>query len=296
MRIAVIGAGAVGSYFGGLLARAGHEVTLIGRPAHVEAIRRDGLLIETAVSAERVCPDADIAVSAATGAQLVLFCVKSTDTVSAGAAVAPYLAAGCTLLSLQNGIDNAARLASAAGRPALPCVVHVATALPAPGHVQHRGGGRLVLPDRPEAREVAGLLWHAAIDVELSDNLPGAQWAKLIVNCAYNALSAVARQPFGPLLRTPGVDELMHDVVRECLAVAQAAGIDVQGDPWVALRRTGSQSEQYSSMAQDMARGRRTEIDHLNGYVVRQGEALGVPTPANRCLQVAVKLLEARGG
>ena len=87
----------------------------------------------------------------------------------------------------------------------------------------------------------------------------------------------------------------MRDVVEECLAVARAAHIRVPGDPWKALRRTGSQSGQYASMAQDLARGKLTEIDHLNGHVVRLGQALGVPTPVNRSLQVLVKLLERRG-
>ena len=124
--------------------------------------------------------------------------------------------------------------------------------------------------------------------------MPGAQWAKLIVNCAYNALSAIAQLPFGPLLRGEGIDDVMRDVVEECLAVAHAARVRVDGDPWEALRRTGSQAGQVSSMAQDLARGRRTEIDHLNGYLVRMGEAHGVPTPVNRCLQVLVNPLQSR--
>ena len=127
-----------------------------------------------------------------------------------------------------------------------------------------------------------------------SDNVLGAQWAKLIVNCAYNALSAIAQLPFGPLLRGEGIDDVMRDVVEECLAVAHAAQVRVDGDPWEALRRTGSQAGQVSSMAQDLARGRRTEIDHLNGYVVPMGEAHGVPTPVNRCPQVLVNLLQSR--
>ena len=125
-------------------------------------------------------------------------------------------------------------------------------------------------------------------------HVPGAQWAKLIVNCAYNALPAIAQLPFGPLLRGEGIDDVMRDVVEECLAVAHAARVRVDGDPWEALRRTGSQAGQVSSMAQDLARGRRTEIDHLNGYVVRMGEAHGVPTPVNRCLQVLANLLQSR--
>ena len=294
MKIAVMGAGAVGCYFGGMLARSGHEVTLVARPEHVEAIRRSGLLMETLSFCEHVRIDAGIEASAVAHAELVLFCVKSIATESAGASLAPLLAAGCTLVSLQNGVDNAERLQAVAGHAALAAVVRVAVEMVAPGHICHRGGGELTLADGEPGRRLAPILRAAGIAVRLSDNLPGEQWTKLVVNCALNALSAIAQKPFGPLLQVEGVQELIREVVQECLAVARVAGITVAGDPWEALRRSSSQGGQFSSMAQDHARGRRSEIDHLNGYVVRLGEELGVATPVNRCLQVAVRLIEER--
>ena len=295
MKIAVMGAGAVGCWFGGMLARAGHEVTLVARAGHVEAIRRDGLLMESASSRAQVRVHAAPDASAVAQAALVLFCVKSTATEAAGASIAPWLAPACTLVSLQNGVDNAERLQAAAGRPALAAVVRVATEMAGPGHVRHHGGGELTLADGEPGRRLAEVLRPAGITVRLSGNLAGEQWTKLTVNCALNALSAIAQKPFGPLLRVEGVDPLMRLVVEECLAVARAAGVRPAGDPWEALRRSASQVGQSSSMAQDLARGRPGEIDHLNGYVVRRGENLGVPTPANRCLQVAIRLLEGRG-
>lgn len=295
MKIAVMGAGAVGCWFGGMLARAGHEVTLVARAGHVEAIRRDGLLMETASWRAQVPVHAAPDASAVAQAGLVLFCVKSTATEAAGASIAPWLAPACTLVSLQNGVDNAERLQAAAGRPALAAVVRVATEMAGPGHVRHHGGGELTLADGEPGRRLAEVLRPAGITVRLSGNLAGEQWTKLTVNCALNALSAIAQKPFGPLLRVEGVDPLMRLVVEECLAVARAAGVRPAGDPWEALRRSASQVGQSSSMAQDLARGRPGEIDHLNGYVVRRGENLGVPTPANRCLQVAIRLLEGRG-
>lgn len=295
MKIAVMGAGAVGCWFGGMLARAGHEVTLVARAGHVEAIRRDGLLMETASWRAQVRVHAAPDASAVAQAGLVLFCVKSTATEAAGASIAPWLAPACTLVSLQNGVDNAERLQAAAGRPALAAVVRVATEMAGPGHVRHHGGGELTLADGEPGRRLAEVLRPAGITVRLSGNLAGEQWTKLTVNCALNALSAIAQKPFGPLLRVEGVDPLMRLVVEECLAVARAAGVRPAGDPWEALRRSASQVGQSSSMAQDLARGRPGEIDHLNGYVVRRGENLGVPTPANRCLQVAIRLLEGRG-
>ncbi len=295
MKIAVMGAGSVGCYFGGMLARAGNHVTLIGRAAHVQAIRRDGLLLDTQTFRERVRVRAESGAGAVKDAELVLFCVKSIDTESAAASIAPHLVEGAIVLSLQNGVDNAQRLESMLRQQVLPAVVYVATEMIAPGHVKHHGRGELVIPDSALGRRLATLFQPAGIPVHLSGNVTGAQWAKLIVNCAYNPLSAIAQLPFGPLLQGAGVEDVMRDVVEECLAVASAAHIEVPGDPWEALRRTGSQSGQYASMAQDLARGKLTEIDHLNGYVVKLGQALGVPTPVNRSLQVLVMLLERRG-
>ncbi|MBL8361617.1 MAG: 2-dehydropantoate 2-reductase [Rubrivivax sp.] len=296
MTILVMGAGAVGSWFGGLLARAGHEVALVARPAHVEAIRRGGLRLESQAFDERVRVAAHEGVAAVRGADLVLLCVKATDTEAAAASLAPTLADGATVLSLQNGVDNAERAQRVLGRPVTPAVVYVAVELAGPGHVRHHGRGELVMPDDGACARIAPLLRAAGIPVHPSADILGALWAKLIVNCACNPLSAIARLPFGPLLQGAGVADVMRDVVAECQAVARVAGIVVPGDPEEALRRTGSQSGQYASMAQDLMHGRRTEIDHLNGHVVRLGSRLGVPTPVNRTLHALVSLLEAQAG
>ncbi len=290
-----MGAGAVGSWFGGLLARAGHDVTLVARPAHVEAIRRDGLRLESSALDERVALKAHTDVSALRGVELLLLCVKATDTEAAAASLVPVLADGAAVLSLQNGVDNAARAQRVLGRPVTPAVVYVAVEMAGPGHVRHHGRGELVLPDDGVCAALAPVLRAAGIPVQPSTDVVGALWAKLIVNCAVNPLSAIGRMPFGPLRQCAGAEHVMHEVVGECLAVAQAAGIAVPGDPWQAVQRTLSQGRQHASMAQDLMRGRRTEIDHLNGHVVRLGEQLGVPTPVNRTLQVAVRLLEPAG-
>jgi len=135
----------------------------------------------------------------------------------------------------------------------------------------------------------------AGIATEISDNVRGALWAKLVINCAYNALSAVSQQPYGRLVQTPGVTDVIADVVAECLAVAQADGIRTPGDVQAAVRSiAATMPGQMSSTAQDVARGKSSEIDHLNGYVVQRGAALGVATPLNRALWVLVKLAEAK--
>lgn len=299
MKIAVMGAGAVGCYYGGMLARAGHEVTLIGRPQHAEAIQRDGLLLDTQSFTAHVPMHAGTEASAVAGAALVLFCVKSTDTESAAALMRPHLMPGALLLTLQNGVDNADRLQAALPeQEAAAAVVYVATEMAGPGHVRHHGRGELVIAASRRSAEMAAMLVEAGVPTEVSDNVPGALWTKLILNCAYNALSAITQMPYGPIVGGADGDAVravMRDVVDECLAVAEASGVTVPGDVWSAVERIAqTMPTQYSSTAQDLARGKRSEIDHLNGHVMRQGEALGIATPVNRVLHTLVKLLEGR--
>ena len=297
-KIAVMGAGAVGCYYGGMLARAGHDVTLIGRPNHVDAIQRDGLLLDTQSFKEQVRLQASTEPSAVAGATLVLFCVKSTDTESAAAAIRPHLLPGALVLSLQNGVDNAVRLQAALpAQEVAASVVYVATEMPGPGHVKHNGRGELVIAASTTTADAAALLVAAGVPTDISTNVMGALWAKLILNCAYNALSAITQQPYGKLVQGEGVQDVIRDLVNECLAVAQADGITVPGDVWQAVERIAqTMPQQLSSTAQDLARGKRSEIDHLNGYVLRRGEVLGIATPVNRVMHTLVKLLEESRG
>jgi 2-dehydropantoate 2-reductase len=225
----------------------------------------------------------------------VLCCVKSVDTEAAGAELAPQLQQEAIVLSLQNGVDNAARL-----RDCLPCavaaaVVYVGAEMAGPGHVRHHGRGELVIGRFDSAPRIAELLVDAGIPTQVSDNVVGALWAKLVLNCAYNALSALTRQTYGRLIESQAARELMRTVMQECLAVARADGVAVPGDTWEeVLRIARTMPQQYSSTAQDLARGKPSEIDHLNGYVVRRGAALGVAVPVNQALQTLVRLLESK--
>ena len=302
LKVAVMGAGAVGCYYGGMLARAGHEVVLIARPQHVEAIARDGLRMETQTFDEQVRLAASTDPGAVRGAELVLFCVKSTDTESAGAQLRPYLPADALVLCLQNGVDNADRLRSVLPRHAVAAaVVYVASEMAGPGHVRHHGRGELVMEPvngpAMTSETVAQALIAAGIPTEISPNVRGALWVKLILNCAYNAVSAITQLPYGKTVAGEGVKDVMRDIVAECLAVAQAEGVQLPGDVDAAVRKIAeTMPSQFSSTAQDLARGKRTEIDYLNGLIVQRGAALGVATPANRVLWALVKLLETKSG
>ena len=295
MKIAVMGAGAVGCYYGGMLGRAGHEVTLIGRQAHVDAVRNGGLRIETKAFDTRVPVQASTRADGVRGAQLVLFCVKSSDTESAGRDMAPHLDAGAMVLNCQNGVDNAERLQPLLRQRVAPAVVYVATEMAGPGHVRHHGRGELVVAPDVASKELKAMFGSAGVPLQVSENVAGALWMKLIVNCAYNALSAITQLPYGRLVAGEGIEAVMRDVTDECLALARAVGVQVPGDAHEAVRQIArTMPTQHSSTAQDLARGKRTEIDHLNGFVVRKADALGIAAPVNRTLHALVKLMETR--
>ena len=200
-RVAVVGAGAVGGYFGGLLARAGKPVVLIGRPSFAEAVRKSGLYLDTVQFQETVHPEVSSELSAAAGADVVLFCVKTRDTASVATRLSTILSPQATIISLQNGVSNAEEIRAASGFEALSSVVYVAAALPEPGHVKHFGRGDLVLgPKNQKAEWLAQFFASANIPCRVSDNIEGELWTKLIWNCGLNALSGLGRATYGEIL------------------------------------------------------------------------------------------------
>ena len=305
--VAVVGAGAVGGFFGAMLARAGHPVVFIGRLPHVQAIEQHGLRLDMAGRIESIPAVASLDVAAVQGADLVLFSVKSTDTAQVAQAIAPHLKDDAIVLSLQNGVENAETIARQVRQTVVPAVVYVATATPEPGLVKHHGRGDLVIGplDAAAARDagVAARLdgireafGAAGVPVTISPNVVGELWSKLMVNCAYNAISGLAQAPYGELAALSLIRDLQHAVVAEVCAVASAVGVDLPlREALAAMERiAGAMPAQLSSTAQDMARRKPSEIDHLNGFVVRRGREVGVPTPANLALYALVKLVESR--
>jgi 2-dehydropantoate 2-reductase len=299
-KIAVVGAGAVGGYFGGLLARAGAPVVFIGRPAFVEAVQKSGLLLNTTQFKERVSAIVSTELSAARGADIVLFCIKTTDTATTAKELAKIVAPSAILVSMQNGADNAEQIYAASGLNALAAAVYVAASVPQPGEVKHVGRGDLVLgPENEQTRRVAEVFLRAKVPCRISENLQGELWTKLVWNCALNALSALGKVTYGEIIASADAKQLLEGTVYEVLAVAKAAGINPSGleDPRAALAGAYKIAEQMSatrsSTSQDMMRGKRTEIDSLNGFIARKGRELGVPTPLNHALFTLVKLAEA---
>jgi len=298
-KVAVMGAGAVGSFFGGMLARAGADVTLIARGPHLEALQRDGLFIDSIHFQERVKVRASAEPAAVRGAELVLFCVKTLDTESAARSIAPHLSPGAVVLTLQNGVDNAEKIRSLTGMVALPTVVYCAAALSGPGRMRHAGRGDLVLGDTPRepSATIAATFERAGVPCRLSDNIQGELWQKLVLNCASNAVTALCRAGYALAVRNPFTRQMMVQAIEEAVNVARAAGVRMPVDARDLTVQLLDLFESYgeeavSSTAQDLARGKRTEIDALNGYVARRGAELGVPAPVNQTLHALVKLVE----
>jgi 2-dehydropantoate 2-reductase len=307
-KVVVAGAGAVGCYFGGLLARGGTTVTLVARPEHVTAIRNDGLRLQTLTFDERVPVSASSDIAVAAEADIVLLTVKTLDTESTAVDLAAHMRPGTIVVSLQNGVDNVERIRNAAAIDAVAGVIYVAVAMSGPGSVRHSGRGDVVVGNLPgqdrDLSTVVRLFEESDIPCALSDNILGEQWRKLIINCAYNAISALTRSRYGPIVADDALRGTLVEAVDEAVDVAERAGVDLGDmdlvDAALDLGRS-SMPDATSSTEQDLARGRRTEIASLNGYVATCGAALGVATPVNSALAALVRRLEgtvvgSRGG
>ena len=300
-RVAVVGAGAVGGYFGGLLARAGAPVVMIGRPAFVEAVNKNGLFLDLLQFQESVRVEASSDLNAVRGADFALFCVKTTDSAATAREIAPLLAPNAIVVSLQNGVDNVEQIRAASQIEALPAVVYIGASVPEPGRIKHAGRGDLVIgPENDRTKRVAALFAGASVGCRISENIEGELWTKLIWNCALNAVSALGHARYGQIAANENARKVVVALVDEVLAVAHAAHVvfptlqNAEAAHAGALKIATQLTETFSSTAQDMQRGKRTEIDSLNGFIARRGAELGVPTPVNHALYALVKLAEAK--
>jgi 2-dehydropantoate 2-reductase len=298
-RIAVVGAGAVGGYFGGMFVRAGAPTVFIGRKHFADAVNSKGLVLDKSQGEERIKADATVEMSAVQDCSLILFCVKSNDTSATAAQMAPFVRPDATVVCLQNGVDNADQVRAAAKVVAVPAAVYVAVSVPKSGRVKHLARGDLIIgPSSEKTTELAGIFIRAGIPCRISDNIEGELWLKLLCNCALNAISALGHARYGEIAQNDDATKLMQDVVDEVLAVAQAARVvlpgvhDRQSGMAAAMEIATQMAEAFSSTAQDLSRGRPTEIEALNGYVARRGAELGVPVPVNHALFTLVKLAE----
>ena len=313
-RIAVVGAGAVGCYFGGMLARAGASVQLIGRRATVEAIAREQLTIHdaflypgsTTPLQERIRITARTDMEAIRGADVILLCVKTIHSESAAVEVSRCVAPHTIVLSIQNGVDNVERIFAASGISALPSVIYISVSMSGPAQVTKAGHARMVLgvPENRRAGEqnnievvarLAKIFAASGVSCQVSNNITGELWLKLLWNCAGNAVTALGHATYGQISANALARKTMLAAALEVKRVAEHAGIRL---PEVVLtdeliRKVHDAGDLTSSTAQDVIRRRKTEIDSLNGYVVSRAKELGVEVPVNQTLYSLVKLLES---
>ena len=276
----------------------------------MEAIRRDKLFLDTVTFQERVAVEASTDPAAVAGADVVLFCVKGVDNQAASRSIAPHLAAEAIAVSRQNGVDNVKTIREASGIDALPAVVYIAAALPEPGHVKHLGRGELAIGEltsgagsssssirSPRTEKIATLFSSAGVPCRISDYIEADIWAKLVMNCGGNAVTAIAQCSYAEAAKNPASRELMSRLIEETVAVARAAGIVLPKADFMeeGIKSLATFGTATSSTAHDLARGKRTEIESLNGYVARLGQELGVETPSNFSVYAMVKLLEESG-
>ena len=300
-KVVVLGAGSVGCYFGGMLARAGHDVTLIARANHVEAITNDGLHMDCQSFQDYVQVKARSDYIPLSDADIVLCCVKSPDTEFVINEVKPYLNKSAVILSLQNGVDNAERIAKLVDNPTYPTVVYVATAMVGPGKLKHFGRGELVLGalgnNSNELNSLSDFFQLSNVPCEISSNIRKDLWLKFLVNCSYNGISAIGQIQYGKMVSNPEIVNLINQITEECLMVAEKQGVMISAtEASQANHAIGvTMSGQKSSTAQDLVKGKLTEIDYLNGLIVRRAAEYGLSAPANQAVYALVKMLEKNG-
>lgn len=305
MRICIVGAGALGSLFGGLLARAGASVCLYtpSNVEHIRAIQNSGLCIERQNSSFTVSVEATTTPDALKDADLVGIFVKAHQTARALEQIAPKLSQRSWVLSLQNGVGMESEILKfvPTERFLRGVTAHGATLL-GPGRVRWAGVGptkfgRWEGPLTPEIEDIITLFRRAQIETEYSDEIERLLWEKLIINCAINPLTALFDQPNGVIVHDAELREIAGAIACEALRVARAHGVALTEAEAVERVETvaAKTAQNISSMLQDVRRGRPTEIEYINGAIAREGRRLGIATPLNILLVKLVKSQERSG-
>lgn len=300
MRIHVIGSGAMGGFYGGLLFRAGCDVTLIDtRQDHIDRIRRDGLKIGGVRGSHVIRVPAQVGTAGLAACDLAIIFTDTNSTAEAAASAREVLKPEGFALTLQNGIGNVETLVAVLGRSRVTAGVTMNSgAHPEIGHVLYTNVGMTSLGEldghsTPRVQEVVALLNKAEIPAEVIDDPMAQIWTKFVLNCGVNALTAVSGLRGGEIYRTPEMKELQGKVIDEILLVVQRKGIRLlESDPKKKIVEHCRVRYNKPSMMQHIEQGRRTEIDSINGALVREGRALGLSLPYNEAVVALVKGLE----
>ncbi len=299
--IAILGAGAVGCYYGGLIAASGQEVVLIAKPQRAKIIKEQGLRIKWPTYTQHVQINVTDDDQVIQNAKVLFICVKANQSSAIAKQIQPYLAKSALLLSLQNGLQNAAKFTEILGRPIDVAMIYAALSMSAENEVSYQGGGKLVL-GRPidsdnadhDLNQLAGIFQRASCQVSISSNITHDLWSKWIINCGFNALSALGQINYQNLVRQDNIPEIIDSIVQECFSLAKAEKVSL--DEQFILSQIQNVAIQWplqkSSMAQDLMAKRPTEIAELNGLAQKKGDLLHVPTPMNTFLTSLIKMQE----
>ena len=301
-KIYVLGAGAVGCYFGGMLARAGCDVTLIARPKRVKAINQYGLQMDCQSFQERVTLNASSDAALLGDADLILLSVKSYDTEKTIQEIAPFIAGKTIFLSLQNGVGNVPSISRLISNRVYPAVVYVAAGMGDERTLKHHGRGELHIGqygdlspiDENNLQDIGNLFNSSGIPCVVSRNIQKDLWLKFLVNCAYNAISAIGQIEYAKMVEVPQVNQLIEGIIIECLSIAKQEGVEIGVAEAMKANELIAQTmaTQKSSTGQDLVRHKHTEIDYLNGYIVSKGMEHRIPTPFNQAVYALIKMVE----
>jgi 2-dehydropantoate 2-reductase len=305
MRVAIMGAGGVGGYFGGLLAKAGHDVTFIARGEHLQAIRAHGLRVESVHGDFLVQPAQATDNAADVGpVDVVLFTTKTYHIEQAAEAMRPLVGPQTAILPLQNGVDASERLFPFFGpEPVLGGTCHVVSLVAAPGVIQQRstfrriGVGELQEgPVTPRVQAIADALVQAGAEAEASTNINKGRWAKFVFIAAISGVGAVTRVPAEQIVGCPETRQMLEQAMREVEALAAASGVTLDADivPKTMEFCDNLAPGTTASMQRDILEGRPSELESQNGFAARQGAKLGVPVPVNAFIYAALLPQERR--
>ena len=303
-KIYVLGAGAVGCFFGGMLARTQNNVTLIARSERAQAINELGLEMDHKAFQEVINIQATSDLSVLRDADLILLCVKSPDTEKIIHEISSILPSNAVILSLQNGVANVEIASSLISNPVYPAVVYVAAGMNGHRTMKHHGRGELVVGslqeiisiDQENLSGICTLFESAGVPCEITNQIKRDMWLKFLVNCSYNGISGIGQITYGEMMQVPEIVRQIDQITDEFIRIAALEGVlisEEEGRRANALIAS-TMTTQRSSTAQDLARGKKTEIDFLNGYIVKLAKRHGVEVPNNESVHALVKMLEYR--
>ena len=301
-KIYVLGAGAVGCFFGGMLARAQHDVTLIARVDRAEAINELGLEMDCKSFQEVIKVKASSDLSLLRDADLVLLSVKSPDTEKTIQDIFSVLPSHAVILSLQNGVANTQIASSLISNPIYPAVVYVAAGMNGHRTMKHHGRGELLVgslqeitpQDQENLAGICALFESSGISCAIAAQIKRDMWLKFLVNCSYNGISGIGQITYGEMVRVPEIVQQIDGITHEFIKIAALEGVlisEAEGREANELIAS-TMVTQRSSTAQDLARGKKTEIDFLNGYIVQLAKKYGVEVPYNQSVYALIKMLE----